>query len=135
MCIRDRIQRERKDYHDILERTQKGSMNITAWLAWFLDNLHRAIDQAHHTLDALLVKTRFWQRWATTPLNERQAKLLNRVLDGFEGKLTSSKWAALTKCSPDTALRDINELLARGVLRKTDACGRSTRYELNGLPE
>lgn len=129
------IQRERKDYHDILERTQKGSMNITAWLAWFLDNLHRAIDQAHHTLDALLVKTRFWQRWATTPLNERQAKLLNRVLDGFEGKLTSSKWAALTKCSPDTALRDINELLARGVLRKADAGGRSTNYELSDLPE
>ena len=77
------IQRERKDYHDILERTQKGSMNITAWLAWFLDNLHRAIDQAHHTLDALLVKTRFWQRWSSTPLNERQATLLNRVLDGF----------------------------------------------------
>ena len=129
------IQRERKDYHDILERTQKGSMNITAWLAWFLDNLHRAIDQAHHTLDALLVKTRFWQRWAATPLNERQAKLLNRVLDGFEGKLTSSKWAALTKCSPDTALRDINELLARGVLRKADAGGRSTNYELSDLPE
>ena len=77
------IQRERKDYHDILERTQKGSMDITACLAWFLDNLHRAIDQTHHTLDALLVKTRFWQRWSTTPLNERQATLLNRVLDGF----------------------------------------------------
>lgn len=89
----------------------------------------------HDTLDAVLVKTRFWQRWATTPLNERQVKLLNRLLDGFEGKLTSSKWAAIAKCSPDTALRDINDLLARGVLRKMDAGGRSTSYALNDLSE
>jgi Fic family protein len=125
------IQRERTAYYDILERTQKRSMDVTEWLAWFLDTLHRAVDQAQHTLDAVLVKTRFWQRWATGPLNERQVKLLNRRLDGFKGKLTSSKWAAIAKCSPDTALRDINDLLARGVLRKTDAGGRSTSYELN----
>ena len=74
---------------------------------------------------------RFWQRWATTPLNERQVKLLNRLLDGFEGKLTSSKWAAIAKCSPDTALRDISDLLARGMLRKSAAGGRSTSYELD----
>jgi Fic family protein len=129
------IQRERKAYYDILERTQKRSMDVTEWLAWFLDALHRAVDQAQHTLDAVLVKTRFWQRWASTPLNERQVKLLNKLLDGFEGKLTSSKWAAIAKCSPDTALRDINDLLERGVLRKTDAGGRSTNYELNDLPE
>jgi Fic family protein len=129
------IQRERKAYYDILERTQKQSMDVTEWLAWFLDALHRAVDQAQHTLDAVLVKTRFWQRWATTPLNERQVKLLSKLLDGFEGKLTSSKWAATAKCSPDTALRDINDLLERGVLRKTDAGGRSTSYELNDLPE
>jgi Fic family protein len=129
------IQRERKAYYDILERTQKRSMDVTEWLAWFLDALHRAVDQAQHTLDAVLVKTRFWQRWATTPLNERQVKLLSKLLDGFEGKLTSSKWAAIAKCSPDTALRDINDLLERGVLRKTDAGGRSTSYELNDLPE
>ena len=124
------IQRERKTYYDILERTQKGTMDVTAWLLWFLESLRRAVDQAQQTLDAVLLKTRYWQRWATLPLNERQAKILNRLLDGFEGKLTNSKWAALAKCSPDTALRDINDLLARGVLRKTGAGGRSTSYEL-----
>ena len=128
------IQRERKAYYDILERTQKRSMDVTEWLAWFLDALHHAVDQAQHTLDAVLTKARFWQRWATTPLNERQVKLLNKLLDGFEGKLTSSKWAAIAKCSPDTALRDINDLLTRGVLRKSDVGGRSTSYELNDLP-
>lgn len=127
------IRRERKAYYDLLERTQKRSMDVTEWLAWFLDTLHRAVDQAQDTLDVVLVKTRFWQRWATTPLNERQVKLLNGLLDGFEGKLTSSKWAAIAKCSPDTALRDITDLLARGVLRKSDAGGRSTSYELNDL--
>jgi Fic family protein len=128
------IQRERKAYYDILERAQKQSMDVTEWLAWFLATLHRAVDQAQHTLDTVLVKTRFWQRWTapgSAPLNERQVKLINRLLDGFEGKLTSSKWAAIAKCSPDTALRDITDLLARGVLRKSDAGGRSTSYELN----
>ena len=129
------IQRERKAYYDILEQTQKRSMDVTEWLVWFLDTLHRAVDQAQHTLDAVLTKVRFWRRWATMPLNERQVKLLNKLLDGFEGKLTSSKWAAIAKCSPDTALRDINDLLGRGVLRKTDAGGRSTSYELNDLLE
>ena len=125
------IQRERRGYYDILERTQKGSMEVTPWLAWFLENLAVAVNTAQHTLDAVFAKTRFWQRWATTPLNERQVKLLNRLLDGFDGKLNSSKWAAIAKCSPDTALRDINELLALGVLRKSAAGGRSTSYELN----
>ncbi|MBS1228534.1 MAG: Adenosine monophosphate-protein transferase SoFic [Proteobacteria bacterium] len=125
------IQRERKAYYDILERTQKGTLDVTAWLAWFLDSLLRAVDQAQHTLDAVLVKARFWQRLAAIALNERQVKLLNRLLDGFEGKLTNSKWAAMAKCSPDTALRDINDLLSRGVLQKTAAGGRSTSYKLN----
>ena len=125
------IQRERKAYYDILERTQKGLLDVTEWLAWFLATLHRAVDQAQHALDAVLEKARFWQRWATTPLNERQVKLLNRLLDGFEGKLTTSKWATIAKCSQATALRDITDLLARGVLRKSDAGGRSTSYELN----
>jgi Fic family protein len=80
-------------------------MDVTEWLAWFLDALHRAVDQAHITLDAVLAKARFWHRWATLPLNERQLKLLGKLLDGFEGKLTSSKWAAIAKCSPDTPLR------------------------------
>jgi len=132
------IQRERKAYYDILERTQKTSLGVTDWLAWFLATLHRAVEQAQHTLDAVLVKTRFWQRRAgadSAPLNERQVKMLNRLLDGFEGKLTSSKWAALAKCSPDTALRDITDLLARGVLRKSEARGRSTSYELIDVSE
>lgn len=151
------IQRERNAYYDILERSQKNlpgansraspkgdrhkdvpdnrSMDVTVWLAWFLDTLHRAVYQAQHTLDAVLTKARFWQHWATTPLNNRQVKLLNKLLDGFEGKLTSSKWATIARCSPDTALRDINDLLSRGVLRKTDAGGRSTSYELNDLPK
>jgi len=128
------IQRERKAYYDLLERTQKGSLDVTEWLAWFLATLHGAVDQAQRTLDAVLVKTRVWQRWAapgSLPLNERQVKLVNRLLDGLEGKLTSSKWAAIAKCSPDTALRDITDLLTRGVLRKPDAGGRSTSYEFN----
>ena len=108
---------------------------MTAWLAWFLATLHRAFDQAQHTLDAVLTKARFWQRFAGTPMNERQVKLLNRLLDGFDGKLTSSKWAAIAKCSPDMALRDINELPAHGALRKSAAGGRSTGYALNDLPE
>ena len=86
--------------------------------------------QAQQTLDAVLVKSSFWERRSSVPLNERQLKLLNRLLDGFDGKLTSSKWAAIAKCSPDTALRDINELVAQGVLRKTEAGGRSTSYVL-----
>ncbi len=126
------IQRERKAYYDMLERTQKQSLDVTAWLAWFLATLHRAVDQAQHQLDAVLTKTRMWQHWAALPLNARQVKLLNTLLDGFEGKLTSSKWAAIAKCSPDTALRDINDLLARGVLVKAEGGGRSTGYVLGG---
>lgn len=125
------IQRERKDYYDILEQTQKGSLDVTDWLAWFLGVLHRAIIQAQVTLDAVLSKAQFWSRVSGMPMNARQVKLLNQLLDGFEGKLTSSKWAAIAKCSHDTALRDINELLERGVLRKSEAGGRSTSYELN----
>lgn len=132
------IQRERKAYYDMLECTQKGSMDVTEWLAWFLATLRRAVDQAQHTLDAVLVKTRLWQSWTppgSAPLNERQARLVNLLLEGFEGKLTSSKWAAIAKCSPDTALRDITDLMARGILRKSDAGGRSTSYELNDPPK
>lgn len=125
------IQRDRKHYYDILERTQKGTLDVTAWLLWFLATLQQAVAQAQHTLDTVLAKARFWQRWATTPMNERQVKLLNRMLDGFDGKLTSSKWAAIAKCSPDTALRDISELMSHGVLRKSEAGGRSTSYELS----
>lgn len=126
------IQRERTDYYDVLERTQKGTLDATGWLSWFLGTLGRAVASAQSTLDAVLVKARFWQRWAGTSLNERQVKLLGRLLDGFEGKLTSSKWAAIAKCSPDTALRDITQLLELGVLKKSPGGGRSTGYELAG---
>ncbi len=126
------IQRERKDYYEVLERTQKGTLDVTGWLSWFLGTLDRAIASSQTTLDAVLVKARFWQSWAGQSLNERQVKLLNRLLDGFDGKLTSSKWAAIAKCSPDTALRDITQLLDLGVLQKTPGGGRSTGYELAG---
>ena len=128
------IGRERTDYYDMLERTQKGSLDVTAWLVWFLGCLLRAMQGADATLAAVLGKARFWQHWAGTAFNERQIKLLNRLLDGFDGKLTSSKWAAIAKCSPDTALRDITELMARSVLKKPDSGGRSTSYELNATP-
>lgn len=124
------IQRERNAYYDILERTQKKTLEVTDWLAWFLGALGRSVASAHTTLDSVMVKARFWQRWAGTPMNERQVKLVNRLLDGFEGKLTSSKWAKIGKCSSDTALRDITELMAVGALRKMPGGGRSTAYEL-----
>jgi Fic family protein len=124
------IQRERKDYYDVLERTQKGTLDATGSLSWFFGALGRAIFSARSMLDTVLLKARFWQRCLGMPLNERQVKLLNKLLDGFEGKLTSSKWAAITKCSPDTALRDIAQLLDLGVLQKSPGGGRSASYEL-----
>jgi Fic family protein len=125
------VERDRGAYYDILERTQKRSLDVTEWLAWFLASVKSAVDDAQHTVDAVLIKTRFWQAWGATPMNERQLTLLNRLLDGFDGKLTSRKWATMARCSPDTALRDINELVERGVLRRSEAGGRSTSYELN----
>jgi Fic family protein len=126
------IQRERRDYYDILERTQKGSLDVTDWLVWFLGCLLRALQGADLTLSRVLLKANLWQRWAGIPLNGRQIKLINRMADGFEGRLTSSKYASLAKCSPDTALRDINELLSLGILTKMPGGGRSTGYELAG---
>jgi len=131
------IQRERKIYYETLERTQKVSrllerraMDVTEWLGWFLGALQRALDHAQHAVDGVLAKQCFWQRAAGMPINPRQAKVLNLLLDGMNAKLTSSKWAAIAKCSSDTALRDIGELVATGLLRKTAAGGRSTSYEL-----
>ena len=124
------IQRERKDYYEQLEATQKGPLNVTPWLNWFLGCLLRAVQGADALLVGVLDKAQFWQRWAGTPMNARQTLVLNRVLDGFEGKLSNAKWAALGKCSADTALRDINDLLARGVLHRLEGGGRSTGYEL-----
>lgn len=125
------IRRERNDYFMTLETTQKGELDVTRWQAWFLECLHRAIDGAQETLGAVLFKAQFWERFAKEPLNERQIKVLNRLLDGFEGKLTTSKWAKLAKCSQDTAYRDILDLVERGALQKDPGGGRSTSYSLN----
>ena len=121
---------ERKDYYNILESTQKGNLDITPWLEWFLGCLDRAIEGAENTLSGVLYKARFWEAIKNQPLNERQRKVLNRLLDGFEGALSSSKWSSLTKTSPDTALRDISDLVNRGILVRSEAGGRSTSYLL-----
>jgi Fic family protein len=124
------IRAERKTYYEMLEATQKGSLDVTPWLRWFLACLQRAFERAETILGSVLQKARFWEAHAAAPLNERQRKVLNRLLDGFEGNLTSSKWAKLTKCSQDTALRDIDDLLTRGILTRNQAGGRSTSYSL-----
>jgi Fic family protein len=124
------IQAERKDYYRILEQTQKGGLDITSWIEWFLHCLERAIEKALSTLEAVKHKERIWAAFAEIPLNERQRKLINRLLDGFDGKLTSSKWAKIAKCSQDTAYRDILDLVDRGILIKNSEGGRSTSYSL-----
>lgn len=127
------IQLERKAYYDHLEATQKGTMDVTDWLAWFLACLLRSIHGAEQALSSVLMKARCWQQWASVPMNDRQIKMLNKLLDGFDGKLTSSKWAVIAKCSQDTALRDISNLVERGMLVKSEPSGRSTSYELVAL--
>jgi Fic family protein len=124
------IRQERKTYYENLERTQKGNLEITPWLDWFLDCLDRAFDWAQTTLAAVLKKARFWERHANTQLNDRQRKILHQLLNGFEGKITTVKWAKLAKCSHDTALRDIEDLIGKGILVKDAAGGRSTSYSL-----
>jgi Fic family protein len=121
---------EREAYYNILEETQKGDLDITNWLKWFLGCLDRAVAGAETTLAGVLKKARFWEMHVGEKINDRQRKMLNRLLDGFEGKLTSSKWAAINKCSQDTAFRDIDQLVNRGVLKKDSASGRSTSYSL-----
>jgi Fic family protein len=127
------IRRERDAYYDILETTQKADVDITAWLEWFLGCLDRAFDGAESLLANVLKKAQFWEAHAGKPINERQRKVINRLLDGFEGKLTSSKWAKLTKTSQDTAGRDIDDLVKRGFLTKDAAGGRSTSYSLSEI--
>jgi Fic family protein len=124
------IRQERREYYEILESTQKGNLDITHWLEWFLECLGRAFDRAEMILSAVLSKARFWERFAGTDFNERQRSMVNRLMNGFEGKLTSSKWAKLEKCSQDTALRDIEDLIDKGVLTKDSGGGRSTSYSL-----
>ena len=124
------IRQERNAYYDILEQTQKGTMDITPWMEWFLGCLGRAIDGAQVTLSAVLDKAKFWERLKDVQINDRQRLVINRLLDGFEGKLTTSKYATLAKCSQDTAHRDILALVDHGVLMQNPEGGRSTSYSL-----
>ncbi len=124
------IRREHKNYYDTLEQTQKGELDVTQWQNWFLTCLLGAIEGAQETLSTILTKARFWERFAKAPLNGRQIKILNRLLDGFEGKLTTSKWAKIAKCSQDTAYRDILDLINQGALQKDAGGGRSTSYSV-----
>ena len=127
------IREDRGEYYGILERTQKGTMDITAWMEWFLGCLTRAIEGAQTALSGVIEKARYWEKLRAGPLNDRQRQVITRMLEGFEGKLTTSKWAALTKSSNDTALRDIQQLVERGVLVRNQGGGRSTSYSLAGL--
>ena len=124
------IRRERTAYYRVLERTQRGTTDVSDWMDWFLACLGRAIDGAETTLAAVLRKARFWERHAVLAINDRQRLVVNRLLDGLEGKLTTSRWARMTRCSQDTALRDITDLMERGVLARSAEGGRSTRYSL-----
>ena len=128
------IKIERKQYYEILEKTQKGNLDITDWIVWFLNCLIKALKSTDSVLTRVLFKAEFWQKHLDTAINDRQRKLLNKLMDGFEGKLTSSKWAKIAKCSKDSAVRDINGLIEKGILQKEAAGGRSTNYELIGMP-
>lgn len=122
------IRQERHDYYEILERTQKGTPDVTPWMEWFLACLGRAFNGTEVTLAAVLRKARFWESHAGVPMNDRQRDILNSLLDGFTGKLTTTKWARLAKTSHDTALRDIQALVDLGILKKDAGGGRSTSY-------
>lgn len=124
------IRHERKQYYEILEKTQKGDLDITNWIKWFLQCLINALKSTDSVLIRILFKADFWNKHSKTIINERQKKLLNKLLDGFDGKLTSSKWAKVAKCSKDSAIRDINDLINKDILQKESAGGRSTSYEL-----
>jgi len=128
--LSNQIQAERKHYYAVLEQTQKGTLDITTWIDWFLGCLERSIQGAFSILETVLDKARVWETVVDVSLNERQRKVLNRLLDGFEGKLTSSKWAKIAKCSQDTAHRDIVDLIEKGILVKNAEGGRSSSYKL-----
>ncbi|MBA7513010.1 hypothetical protein ES705_05019 [subsurface metagenome] len=125
------IERQKKAYYDILEKTQKGSMDVTGWLQWFFECLIGALEATEVTLAKVLTKAKFWEKHATTIINERQKLMINKLLDNFFGKLNTSKWAKITKCSQDTALRDIQDLIGKEILLKELGGGRSTSYVLN----
>jgi len=119
---------DRKDYYKQLELTQKGDLDLTAWLVWFLDCLLRTLNNTEHSLSKVLTKAKFWEKHHQTVFNKRQVDMLNKLLDNFNGKLTTSKWAKMQKCSQDTALRDVQDLVEKNVLEKEEAGGRSTSY-------
>ncbi|MCA6418344.1 MAG: Fic family protein, partial [Cytophagales bacterium] len=125
------IQQERKDYYDCLEKTQRGTVDITGWLLWFLDCFGRALSASTENVASVMSKATFWEKHRTVALNDRQRTMLNKLMDGFDGKLTSSKWAKMTKSSPDTALRDIQSLIQSKMLEKEAGGGRSTSYRVN----
>jgi Fic family protein len=127
------VRQERRAYYDILGAVQRGDLDITPWLDWFLGCLDRAFDAADTILESVFKKARFWEKFAAAKLNHRQRAVVNRLLDGFEGKLTSSKWATLTKSSQDTALRDIDDLIKLGIMVKDTGGGRSTSYLLSDI--
>jgi Fic family protein len=129
------IEAEQKQYYLHLEQSQRGGVDVTSWLEWFLNCLGRAIDGAEKELAGILRKAKVWERINEAPVNERQRIVINRLLDGFEGKLSTSKYAKLTKCSADTALRDIKDLIDRGILAQDASGGRSTSYRLNGMED
>lgn len=129
------IRQERTAYYDVLESTQKGPLDITPWMEWYLECLGRAIEGSQVTLATVLNKARFWETFATISMNDRQRAMLNRLLDGFEGKLTTRKWAKIANCSHDTALRDIQALVEIGILIQGPEGGRSTGYQLITVPE
>ena len=124
------IQLERKSYYEVLEQTQKGSLDITIWIEWFFNCLQRSIENTLATLETIIHKTHFWEALTRVPLNERQRKMINCLLDGFVGKLTSTKWAKIAKCSQDTAYRDILDLIDKNILTKNEKGGRSTSYSI-----
>ena len=129
------IESERKAYYSILERQQRGAIDVTAWLSWFLDCLDRAIDQAEESLSSVLYKAKMWERINRQPLNDRQRLVLNRMFEGFKNHINTSKYATLAKCSPDTALRDIQQMVERGIFVQNLGGGRSTSYRLATLEE
>jgi Fic family protein len=124
------LELERSAYYRQLEMSSRGDLNDELWLGWFLGCIQRAIRNADEILDGVLRKARFWSEWAGIPMNERQSIMLNKILDGFEGKLTSANWSKIMKCSPDTALRDLSDLVAKGILARADAGGRGVHYLL-----
>lgn len=127
------IRKERKQYYNILEKTQKGSIDITGWLVWFLECLNRALEVSEISLSKILYKARYWEQIKDIDINDRQRKMINKLLDDFDGKLTSSKWAKICKCSQDTAGRDIQNLVLNGILSKSFSGGRSTNYTLTDI--